>query len=331
MSAIKTVPPLILLWGPEDYLLEMRLQEIIEELKQIDGYEPEVVSLNTAETKPLELEQYLAEVPLFSHRRVVLMRHPPWLEKPAKSGVREWEAVIGSFVRSQPHQLHLVLTADKKPGSRGLDELIKKSGEALEVPGIGPRQLADWIVEELKKSGVKIQREAVEVLVKSGRDMNYLATELERLALCHRGQTVTTADLTGIESDLGSFSVFQLTDALLRKNTRDALQALASLLQKGEPVTLIVHMITRELLLLGKVQALASRGEPSSAIARLLGKQPFRIDKMLRSSMTTEDLKYALKRLAEIDYAVKNTSQDHRLLLETMIVEICENRRRMLD
>ncbi len=310
-------------------MLERRFQEIIEELKQHDGYEPEVVSLNTAETKPSELEQYLAEVPLFAHRRVVLMRHPPWLEKSVKSGAREWEAVIGSFIRSRPHQLHLVLTADKKPGSRGLDELIRKHGEALEVPGVGPRQLADWIVEELKKSGVRIQREAVEVLVKSGRDMNYLATELERLVLCNRGQTVTVGDLTGIESDLGGFNVFQLTDALLRKNTRDALQALATLLHKGEPVTLIVHMITRELVLLGKVQALASRGEPSSAIARLLGKQPFRIDRMLRSPMTTEDLKYALKRLAEIDYAVKNTSQDHRLLLETMIVEICENRRRM--
>ncbi|MGI6514324.1 MAG: DNA polymerase III subunit delta [Syntrophomonadaceae bacterium] len=331
MSPIKTVPPLILLWGPEDYLLERRLNEIIDQMKQYDGDEPEVVSLDSLETKPSALEQYLAEVPLFAHRRVVLMRHPPWLEKPAKSGIKEWESVIGSFVRSEPHQLHLILTANKKPGSRAIDELIRKHGEALEVPGISPRRLADWITEELKKTGVKIQREALAVLVKSGRDMNYLARELERLALCHRGQTVTTGDLTGIESDPASFNVFQLTDALLKKNTREALQALASLLHKGEPVTLIVHMITRELVLLGKVQALAARGEPSSTIARILGKQRFRVDKMLRSSMSTEDLRYALKRMAEIDYAVKNTSQDHRLLLETMIVEICENRHRMPD
>jgi len=331
VSPIKTVPPLILLWGPEDYLLERRLKEIVETLKQYDGDEPEVVSLDSGETKPSGLEQYLAEVPLFAHRRVVVMRHPPWLEKSAKSSIKEWETVIESFARSKPNQLHLVLTADKKPGSRVIDGLVKNHGEAIEVPGIGPRQLADWITEKLGKSGVKIRQDALEVLVKSGRDMNYLARELERLALCHRGQTVTTDDLTGVETDLGSFSVFQLTDALVRKNTRDALQALDTLLQKGEPVTLIVHMIARELVLLGKVKALLSRGESASTIARLLGKQPFRVDKMVRSPMTREDLRFALKRLAEIDFAVKNTAQDHRLLLETMIVEICQNRRRMRD
>jgi DNA polymerase III delta subunit len=191
------------------------------------------------------------------------------------------------------------------------------------VPGISPRRLADWITEELKKTGVKIQREALAVLVKSGRDMNYLARELERLALCHRGQTVTTGDLTGIESDPASFNVFQLTDALLKKNTREALQALASLLHKGEPVTLIVHMITRNWCC-WKGAGSGSPGRTFFHHSTYTRKQRFRVDKMLRSSMSTEDLRYALKRMAEIDYAVKNTSQDHRLLLETMIVEICE-------
>ncbi|MGE5544626.1 MAG: DNA polymerase III subunit delta, partial [Bacillota bacterium] len=173
---------------------------------------------------------------------------------------------------------------------------------------------------------VRIDREALDLLVKSGRDMHYLAREIERLSLCHRGQTVTAGDLTGIESDLSGFNVFQLTDALLRKNTREALKALDLLMQKGEPVTLIVHMITRELVLLGKVQALAARGESPSAIARLLGRQSFRVDKMRRSLIKTGELKQTLAQLAEIDYAVKNTAQDHRILLETMVVETCEMR-----
>ncbi len=304
--------------------MEQRFNEIIQSLKQSDGALPEVINLDSAETKSSELDQYLAEVSLFAHRRVVVIRHPVWLEKSKKGGSKEWEAALQAFSQRRLSQLHLILTAVKPPGSGGVLEVIKKYGKVLEVPGLNPRQMLEWITEELGKSGVKIDREALNLLAKSGRDMNYLAREFERLALCHRGQTVTPGDLTGIESDLADFNVFRLTDALLRKNTREALKALASLMQKGEPVTLIVHMIARELVLLGKVQALAARGESPSTMARLLGKQPFRIDKMRGSAIKTGELLRAFAQLAEVDYAVKNTTQDHRLLLEVMVVQICD-------
>lgn len=326
MSPINTVPPIILLWGPEDYLIEQRFNEIIETLKQSDGVDPEIISLDSSETKSSELDQYLAEVSLFAHRRVVVMRHPAWLEKPNKGGIKEWEAAIKAFTGRRHEQLHLILIASKPPGSGGIAEIIKQYGKAVEVPGLNPREMSAWITNELEKSGIKIEREALGMLVKSGRDMNYLAREIERLSLCNRGQTVTVGDLTGIESDLAGFNVFQLTDALIRKNSTEALKALALLMQKGEPVPLIIHMITRELVLLGKVKAMADKGESPSTIARLLGKQSFRIDKMRRSPIRTGELRHALAQLAEIDFAVKNTSQDHRLLLEVMIVETCESR-----
>ena len=82
------------------------------------------------------------------------------------------------------------------------------------------RQMSSWITSELRKSGLKIDKNALNQLVKSRRDMNYVAREIERLALCHREQTITLSDLTGIELDLTSFNIFRMTDALLRKNTR---------------------------------------------------------------------------------------------------------------
>lgn len=299
---------------------------MVQNLQQIDGALPEIINLDSTETKSAELDQYLAEVSLFAHRRVVVIRHPVWLEKPKKGGSKEWETAIKAFSQRNLSQLHLILIAAKQPGSGGIAEVIRKYGKALEVPGLNPRQMVAWITEELGKSGVKADREALNMLTKCGRDMNYLAREIERLALCHKGQTVTPGDLTGIESDLAGFNVFRLTDALLRKNTREALKALATLIQQGEPVTLIVHMIARELVLLGKVQSLNAKGESPSTIARLLGKQPFRIDKMGSSAIRAGELRRTFTELAEVDYAVKNTAQDHRLLLEIMVVQICEGK-----
>lgn len=316
----------MLLWGPEDYLIEQRFKEIVQNLSQEDGSQPEVINLDSSDTQARELDQYLAEVPLFAFRRVVVIRHPAWLEKSKKGGNKEYEVIIKSLSQRRPSQLHLILITSKLPGAGGITEVIKKSGNVLEVPGLNPRQMSSWITGELGKSGLKIDREALNMLVKCGRDMNYLAREIERLALCHRGQTITPNDLTGIESDLADFNIFRLTDALLRRKTGEALKALALLMQKGEPVTLIVHMITREMILLGKVQALAAKGESPSEIAHRLGKQPFRIDKMKGSAIRSQEVRRVFAQLAEVDYAVKNTAQDHRLLLETMVVEICEGR-----
>lgn len=323
MNPITTVPPVILFWGPEDYLIKRRLAEIVQSVTSEDGSEPEIISLHGSETEARELGQYLAEVSLFAHRRLVILRYPVWTGKGRKGADKGFEYVIKSFVQNRPDHLHLLITADQSP-TGSLADVIKKWGEIIAVPELNPRQLSHWITSELAQAGVKIDREALNILVKCGRDMNYLAQEMARLSLCHRGETVAPRHLTGIESDLADFTVFKLTDALLRREGTEAVKALANLLQKGEPAPLILHMITRELVLLGKVQALAARGLTAAEISSRLGKQPFRVEKMLSSTLRKHDLRPIFDQLAEVDFALKNTAQDHRLLLETLMVEICE-------
>ncbi len=292
-------------------------------MHQEDRAEPEVINLDSSETKVSELDQYLTEVSLFAYRRVVIIKHPVWLEKSRTGERKEYEAIIKSFAQRSPSQIHLLLTSTKSP-SGTIAKVIKKSGNILEIPNLDARQMSSWITSELRKSGLKIDKNALNQLVKSRRDMNYVAREIERLALCHREQTITLSDLTGIELDLTSFNIFRMTDALLRKNTREALKALALLMEKGEAITLMVHMITRELILLAKVQALSAKGESRAEIARSLGIQSFRIDKMMGSAVDHKELKKTFDQLAAVDYALKNTAQDEQLLLETMVVEICE-------
>ena len=259
---------------------------------------------------------------LFAFRRVVLVRHPVWLGKSKKGAPKDFEKIIKEFSGQDLGPLHLILTVNELPGKKLLD-VIKATGKVEEVVGLVPRPLGQWASSELAKRGPEINREALYALTKSNRDMYYLINEIERLALCNPGQTITVQELTGIEQNITDLNIFKLTDALLRKNTKQALKALNFLLNKGEPVTLIVHMVSREMLFLGKVQALVAQGQ-SASIAKYLGKQQFRVDKMRRSAIDPRDMAQIFSRLAQVDFAIKNTSQDNNFLLETLVIDICE-------
>jgi DNA polymerase-3 subunit delta len=170
---------------------------------------------------------------------------------------------------------------------------------------------------------LKITKAALEQMVNSGRDMYYLYHEMERLALCHPGMTITPEELQ-VVSDLSDYHVFKLIDALMNKRLPLALEALALLLAKGEPPALIVHMISREFVLLGKTLALRKQGMTAGQIAQRLKKPPFRIDKMLSSSYREDTLMQIFSELVATDLKIKNTSQDERLVLENTLVTICE-------
>ncbi|NLV16191.1 MAG: DNA polymerase III subunit delta [Syntrophomonadaceae bacterium] len=313
-----------MLWGPEDYLIERRVAELVQIMAEQDHNDPEVISLDSTEPQLRELDQLLSEVPLFAFRRMILVRHPVWLEKPKKGGPKDFERILQGLSERVLDQLHLVLTVNELPNNKKILEAIKTAGAVEEVPGLNPGQLGKWVNSELEKRGMKINREALNALAKSNRDMYYLLNEIERLALCNPGQTITVQELTGVEQNITDLNIFKLTDALLRKNTKQALKALNLLLDKGEPVTLIIHMISREILFLGKVQALVARGDTSAAIAKYLGKQPFRVDKMKGSTIAPREMAQIFSRLAQVDFAIKNTSQDNQLLLETLVIDICE-------
>lgn len=321
-------PPAAIIWGPEDYLVDIKVTKILDSMNQQDGDGPEVIKLDGDETESSVLDECLAEVPLFAQRRVIVIKHPKWLgEAKTKKGkgLKDIEPVLVSFLENSGSETHLIMTSETAPQDNAVVKLIKQQGSIEEVPALSQRDIMAWLEAEIDRRGSKIDRNAVNILAGSGQNMYSVVNEIERLTLCYPGQLITAEQLFDVAIDAPDTNIFKLMDALIKRRCSDALLALNVLLAKGEPVPLIIHMLTREYVLLGKVQALRKNGMTSQEIAKKLGQKPFRIDKMMQAGMRDEGkLPLIFNLLSEVDRAIKRTGQDERVLLESLMIDICQ-------
>ncbi|MGE5422725.1 MAG: DNA polymerase III subunit delta [Ignavibacteriales bacterium] len=321
-------PSVTVLWGPEDYLVDIKISKILDSMNQQDGDAPEFVKLDADETEAIVLDEYLTEVSLFGQRRVILIKRPKWLgEGKTKKGkgAKDIEPVLMAFLENPGSDTHLIITTDNAPPDNGIVKQIKKEGAIEEVKPLGQRELMAWIEEETERHGSKIDRQGLNILSGSGQNMYSLFNEIERLTLSYPGQLITAEQLADVTFESPDTNIFKLVDALLKKRGPEALSALSVLVQKGEPAPLIIHMLTREFLLLGKVQALRKNGLSSQDIAKKLGQKQFRIDKMAQAGLgSAGDMSRVFNLLAEVDRGIKRTGQDERILLENLVIDICQ-------
>lgn len=317
-----------LLWGPEEYLIDQRIQSFIEEISAESGETPEQVILDGDETGAAELESHLGSPSLFNLNRVIIIKHPVWLESRAKKGkaFTDIEPVLADFARNPIPGLYLILTTTSPP-EKNILELFKgwDTSGLVEIKPYKPDQLLTWINREAGHNGIKIEGRAARELANSGRSMYYIANELARLGLSYPGQTITLEHLTGFDPATPDYNVFKLTDALLKKDAPQALSAFSILLLRGEPLPLLLHMIAREFFLLGRVRALEAQGQNRDEIVKQLKQQPFRVDRMLKSAFRSMDeITEVFNLLAEADRDLKSRSQNKNLIFETLIIDLCK-------
>lgn len=328
MVAIIQYPSATILWGPEEYLIDIKISNILDSMNQHDGDLPEVVKLDGDETEAAVLDEYLAEVPLFAHRRVIIIKRPKWLGegKTRKGkGLKDIEPVLKSFIENPGEDTHLIITYDNAPADNPVVKQIKNEGTVEEIQSLNPREIMTWIEKEIEKRGSRIDKGALNILCGSGQSMYSLVNEIERLVLSYPGQVITAEQLFDVTADAPDTNIFKLTEALMKKQCDQALAALNVLLGKGEPVPLIIHMLTREFVLLGKVQALRNQGMSPQEISKKLGQKPFRVDKMVMAASRNEgDLPRIFSLLMDVDRAVKRTGQDERVVLENLMIDVCQ-------
>lgn len=318
--------PITYLWGTEEYLLDRWMEGLLADCAAEDGEPPEVIRADAEETSPAELRDILGESSLFSLRRMIVIKEPRWLK--GSGGKRsktpgEYETVIGQYLESNPDLTHLIIRSAAAPPAGPLQELVKKYGSVTEIPAYDGKKLSDWLKRCFADRGLEAGSAVIDAMAGSGRDMYYLMSEMDRLTLCLPGAVIRREDLSGLDPELPETNVFKLTDALLRKNTAEAMNGLNLLIIKGQPAVLIVHMIAREFATMGKIRTLYIQGMTRQEIADHLKQKPFRVDKMLSARFTTlEDITRVFGLLAETDRGLKSTSSDDRLLLENLIVNI---------
>ncbi len=206
-------------------------------------------------------------------------------------------------------------------------ERDKKNAYVKEFSRPMPRQLPRWIQDRVHAKGGKIEADAVnELATHVGSDLRLLDNEIEKL-ITYRGKaSITADDVRELVAAVQESNVFDLVDALGRRDTSVALNLLHDQLDHNAVPQQLFALIVRQFRLLLQMKDLAARGLTVDAARDQLKLHPFVAVKVWKQALnyTLPRLEEIYRRLLETDIAIKTGRSESVVALDLLIVELTQ-------
>jgi DNA polymerase-3 subunit delta len=246
MSPSKAAPPVMLLWGEDDFLLREEALRLLGTLRPVE--------VDAAEWRGGELQD-LATPSLFGERRALMITDARSL---SKDGMAELAAYLAA---PDPHSPLVICcrTAERGKPPAALEKAVKPVGEIHELK-VGRKDLEPWLIQRARAKEIEIAPPAARALVETlGEEPAELASALEQLASAFPGEKLTPALVARQFRGLGEQKVWDLCDKAFGKDLAGAIRSLRSLEQGRDDPLMLLGGISARLRDLMKVRAQPER------------------------------------------------------------------------
>ena len=320
-----TPAPVYLFLGEEEFFLDSCLAALknatIEASAEAFNYD----LVFGEETDAQEILTFCQTLPVFSTRRLVAVKHIDKLRAPSLEALQ-------SYVVDPVSSTCLALIGTKLDGRTKATQTLKKSAVVVECVSLSTRDIPGWIREYSATIGLRIDDPGIALMANaSGRDLYTVKHELDKLATylapsTHAALTDVQALLAGESSE----SVFEIFNAMGRRDSASALLVMRTVLEAGEPPLRLLALLTTQFRQLWKVKSLAQNAGGKrlapDALAKTAGLSPFRVRSLLAqvNQFSATDLRSAFARIAEADSRLKGFGgQAPVIVLEALVMSLC--------
>ncbi len=203
---------------------------------------------------------------------------------------------------------------------------LAKNNYMFEAKELKGNTLLNWLVDFATAKGKNLTQDNARLLMDiSGENRNLLEAQLDKIFTYLGDKPEISVDsIRALSTQLKEFTIFDLQNAIGKKNKQEALKIALSMIEKGAEPTYIVHMLTRYFTGLARVKELSETNVPDQAAARIVGTHPFYYKDYLnaRKLFTDNKIINAAEALFKADMTIKTSSTDEKLLITVLITEI---------
>ena len=310
-SQIKATP-LVLIFGPEEYLAMRGLRLLRDQLKA-EAPELEVTELDASEYQSGDLDEY-SSPSLFGEPRLIIIR----------SVERCSDALIDDGIRylADPTDETVVIFRHNGSSVRGkrLLEALRESKHTTEVACEALKENArtEFAREEFKAANKKITPEALRDLCAAfTSDLSELGAACQQLTQ-DSSETIDEKLVDKYYSGRVETTSFKVADMAFAGNTGEALSLLRHVISMGTDPVPIAISFANKILLMAKVF------QNSSATAQQLGVNPYALDiaRKIARNFDEAGLENLVREVARTDAATKGAERDPVYALERLILLI---------
>lgn len=319
---LENQPPgkLYLLMGEETFLV----QEALHLLKS-KCVDPGMADFNcdvfdAGETAAGHVKDAAESLPMMSTRRFVAFRGVDNLKD------KDWEELY-PLLDNPVDSTTFVLTCEALDKRKKAFKKLTDAAIIVELKRPYDNQVPDWIEYLAFRQELQVNREAAQLLKQFvGTNLTELNNEISKLKdYLGERKMIEAKDVLQVVSQTRVDRIFDLTDAIGRRDRATALHSLANLLEHGQSEVGILAMITRHFRILGQLKEGQREGLQGTRLSTKAGIPQFLLTQYLEQIRLWDESKIekTFHVLQDTDRALKSSSVPPHVWLENFVLKTC--------
>lgn len=204
--------------------------------------------------------------------------------------------------------------------------LLLKNNFIFEAKELRGDYLVDWTINWINSKGKNISNDNAIFLTEiCGENRLIIESQVEKILAYLSDKSEITFDIIQkVTSDSEQYNIFDLQEAIFKKDTAKALKIAFNMIDKGENAVLIVSMLTKAFIALSQVKELKDKNTPDTEIAKIAGVPYFTVKnfKIASTLFSQGELEKTAEALLKADVSIKTTSIDQKSIIALLIAEI---------
>ncbi len=321
----KHFSPLYFIVGKESFECQEAIQLVLRFLLPEKGMrEFALSSFEGSQVEEKELGNALYSGSFFAKTRVIWIQQVEKLKKSVQESLEKY------FCHPSPSQ-YLLLSATSWQKNTAFYKAVEKEGIILDIADIKPwekeKRLVEWVNKQVAATRKLMSYQICQLLVKRvGHDQALLVQEIEKLVCyCGEKKEITAQDIEAICSRQHVDSVWQLGEALFRRDAAAALHIVQALLMEGQALLPLLRQIRAQYQTEYQICLLLAQGKQGQDITQEFPYMKGQIlDRHIQQAQQygAEALKKGLLALDATERKAKNSSIDEKILIELLIMQL---------
>jgi DNA polymerase-3 subunit delta len=314
------IAPLYLLFGAEGYLRDEAARRIADAaLAGASLREFNEMTFSLGATDPQQAVASAEQLPMMAARRVVRITDFGKLRE-------EDEAALLRYCARPAATSVVVFVADDLDKRRKFSKSLMDACVSVEFPAMADAEARAWARDYLRGLGAEADERTLSQLVGlAGTGARRLKLELDKLsAAALPAGRITTRHVEALVPRSRELSNFELTDRIVARDRRLALETLRRLLDDGVEPLMLIGLLSSSYHKLALAKSLMAQGAPTAEVNRIA---PYNVEarkKFLELARRTDSgaLARHISRIAAADFAIKTSQATPRLQLELLVCEL---------
>ena len=323
----RRIAPVYFLSGEDEYSREEAVSCIVDAVVDPSDQAFSLDLLNGESTDASTVLTLSATVPMLTEKRVVVVRSFQRLPQ------KDRESVI-SYAENPSKTTCLILTTPKVDLKTKLYARLNAAAESVVFYPLNPDRdsgrILAWLRRRAEGKNKRLSGNAADSLMEHiGGDLGDLAREMEKLTVyVGTRESIDASDVEAVMGASRTGTVFDLAEAIGRKDLAGAYLSLDRALSAGEPPQALIAILVRHMTILWKIRLMKrdKRSDDDVKKALRLGWGFNRnFGKYVSQSrlLSRKDLTGGFEALLQADLSLKTSTHTPQLIMQRMLYEMC--------